>query len=403
MLGWIIGLPVPLLLAFAPSWTWIVVANLLLGLNQGLCWSTAVIMKIDLAGPKQRGLAMGLNEAAGYGAVALMAYATARIAESWGLRPWPFLLGFALVLAGLLITVLFVRETRSHAALEGAGGGISSREALRRGSWSDPVLSTLSWIGMVNNLNDGLAWGLLPLFYASKGLDLAQIGLLAALYPAVWGVAQLGTGWLSDHTGRKPLIAWGMILQGASLAALPWLQGMAAFAGAAALLGLGTAMVYPTLLAAVADGAAPSWRPVAVGVYRLWRDGGYVVGALLAGIVADAMGLGAAILAVAGLTAAAGCSVRSGCASLPEEMDMTWIEKDKALHREIKTPDYVTAFSLVAALTPLAEKAGHHPDLELGWGYVRIKLTTHDAGGVTDKDHALAKAIDQLAVKFGLQ
>lgn len=306
VLGWIIGLPVPLLLAFAPSWTWIVVANLLLGLNQGLCWSTAVIMKIDLAGPKQRGLAMGLNEAAGYGAVALMAYATARIAESWGLRPWPFLLGFALVLAGLLITVLFVRETRSHAALEGAGGGISSREALRRGSWSDPVLSTLSWIGMVNNLNDGLAWGLLPLFYASKGLDLAQIGLLAALYPAVWGVAQLGTGWLSDHTGRKPLIAWGMILQGASLAALPWLQGMAAFAGAAALLGLGTAMVYPTLLAAVADGAAPSWRPVAVGVYRLWRDGGYVVGALLAGIVADAMGLGAAILAVAGLTAAAG-------------------------------------------------------------------------------------------------
>ena len=307
VLGWLIGLPAPLMIAFGPTWGWIIAANLLLGLNQGLCWSTAVIMKIDLAGPKRRGLAMGLNECAGYAAVALMALATGWIAASFGLRPWPFLLGFALALIGLLLSVFAVGETKDHAALEGGGpSALSSREVLRLGSYADPALSTLSWVGMVNNLNDGLAWGLLPLFFASKGLSLPQIGLLAALYPASWSLAQLATGWLSDHWGRRPLIAWGMVVQGLALAALCWLQGMASFSSAAVLLGLGTAMVYPTLLAAVGDRAHPGWRPMAVGVYRLWRDGGYVIGALLAGIVADALGLRAAILAVAGLTAAAG-------------------------------------------------------------------------------------------------
>lgn len=307
VLGWLIGLPVPLLLAFAPTWGWIVAANLLLGLNQGLCWSTAVIMKIDLAGPKRRGLAMGLNEAAGYAAVALMALLTGWTAARFGLRPWPFLLGLGVALIGLLLSVFAVKETKGHAAMEGgAHPGLSSREALRLGSYKDPILSTLSWVGMVNNLNDGLAWGLLPLFFAAKGLGLAQIGLLAAIYPATWSVTQLATGWLSDHWGRKPLIAWGMVLQGAALAALPWLHGMGAFSADAILLGLGTAMVYPTLLAAVGDHAHPSWRPMAVGVYRLWRDGGYVAGALIAGALADLLGLQAAILAVAGLTAAAG-------------------------------------------------------------------------------------------------
>ena len=307
VLGWLLGLPVPLLLAFGPSWGWIIAANLLLGLNQGLCWSTAVIMKIDLAGPKRRGLAMGLNEFAGYAAVALMALATGWIAARHGLRPWPFLPGFAVALAGLALSRFAAGETKGHAALEGGGGqGLSSREVMRLGSYADPVLSTLSWVGMVNNLNDGLAWGLLPIFFAAKGLDLSQIGLLAALYPATWSLAQLATGWLSDHWGRRPLIAGGMALQGAALAALPWLHGMAAFAADAILLGLGTAMVYPTLLAAVGDRAQPGWRPMAVGVYRLWRDGGYVIGALLAGAVADLLGLQAAILAVAGLTGAAG-------------------------------------------------------------------------------------------------
>ncbi len=307
VLGWIIGLPAPLLLAWGPSWAWIVAANLLLGLNQGLCWSTAVIMKIDLAGPRRRGLAMGLNEFSGYGAVALMALATAWIAARSGLRPWPFLLGFGIALVGLLLSLFAVRETRQHAALEGgAHPGLSPKEVLRLGSYGDPDLSTLSWVGMVNNLNDGLAWGLLPIFFAGRGLSLAQVGLLAALYPASWSLAQLGTGWLSDHWGRRPLIAWGMALQAAALAALPWLNGMRAFAGAAILLGLGTAMVYPTLLAAVGDRAHPSWRPMAVGVYRLWRDLGYVAGALLAGAVADLLGLTQAILAVAALTGAAG-------------------------------------------------------------------------------------------------
>lgn len=307
VLGWIIGLPVPLMLAFGPSWGWIVAANLLLGLNQGLCWSTAVIMKIDLAGPKRRGLAMGLNEFAGYAAVALMALVTGWIAARHGLRPWPFLLGFAFALIGLFLSVIAVGETKGHAALEGgAKSELSSREVVRLGSYADPALSTLSWVGMVNNLNDGLAWGILPLFFAAQGLGLSQIGLLAALYPASWSVAQLGTGWLSDHWGRRPLIAWGMIVQAFALAALPWLHGMEAFAADAILLGLGTAMVYPTLLAAVGDRAHAGWRPMAVGVYRLWRDGGYVIGALLAGVVADLLGLQAAILAVAGLTGAAG-------------------------------------------------------------------------------------------------
>ncbi|HTL97518.1 MAG TPA: MFS transporter [Holophagaceae bacterium] len=306
--GWIAALPVPFLLWLAPSWGWVVAANLFLGLNQGLAWSTCVIMKIDLAGPKRRGLAMGLNEFAGYGAVALAAWGSGLLASRWGLRATPALLGIGVAVAGLALSSFFVRETDAHAAAEAAGSTetLSAKEAFLRTSFRDRRLSTLSWVGMVNNLNDGVAWGLFPLIYAARGMDLARIGLLAGLYPAVWGIAQLGTGWLSDHWGRKPLIAWGMALQGLALAAIPWVSGFPGYATANAILGLGTAMVYPALLAGVGDGAHPSWRPAAVGVYRLWRDAGYAVGALLAGVLADWLGLSSAIIAVAALTLGAG-------------------------------------------------------------------------------------------------
>jgi MFS family permease len=318
--GWLVGLPVPFLVIWAPSWSWIVFANVLLGLNQGLAWSTTVIMKMDLVGPKQRGLAMGLNEFAGYLAVALAALGTGYLAQAYGLRPEPFYLGIACAAAGLALSLLFVRETRHHVALEatdfpslpdvaGHRAELSTREILARASWRDPALSSASQAGMVNNLNDGLAWGLFPLFFAAAGLDVAQIGILSFTYPAVWGLLQLWTGALSDRWGRKRLIAGGMLVQSGALAAIALVRGFWPWVGAAALLGAGTAMVYPTLLAAVGDVAHPHWRASAVGVYRLWRDGGYAVGALLAGALADLFGMGWSIGAVALLTFASGLLV----------------------------------------------------------------------------------------------
>jgi MFS family permease len=318
--GWLLGLPVPFLVIWAPSWSWIVFANMLLGLNQGLAWSTTVIMKMDLVGPKQRGLAMGLNEFAGYLAVALAALGTGYLAQAHGLRPEPFYLGIACAAAGLALSLLFVRETRYHVALEardipspsgvaGHSAELSMPEILARASWRDPALSSASHAGMVNNLNDGLAWGLFPLFFAAAGLDVAQIGILSFIYPAVWGLLQLLTGSLSDRWGRKWLIAGGMVLQGGALAAIALVRGFWPWVCAASLLGAGTAMVYPTLLAAVGDVAHPRWRASAVGVYRLWRDGGYVVGALLAGAMADLFGMAWSIGAVALLTLASGLLV----------------------------------------------------------------------------------------------
>ena len=323
--GWLVGLPVPLLIIWAPTWTWVVMANVLLGVNQGLCWSTTVIMKIDLAGPRRRGLAMGLNEAAGYLAVAVTAYLTGLIAARAGLRPEPFYLGLAYAGLGLGLSALLVRETRGHARLEAqladagrspdrtpepAGGErLSTREILVHTSLREPALSACSQAGLVNNLNDGLAWGLLPLLFVRGGLPIGQVGLLAALYPAVWGLGQLLTGPLSDRLGRKPLITGGMLLQALALAGTAMASSFLPWAASAILLGVGTAMVYPTLLAAIGDVAHPSWRATAVGVYRLWRDTGFAVGALLAGLVADLAGLTAAVWVVAALTAASGLVV----------------------------------------------------------------------------------------------
>jgi MFS family permease len=319
--GWLLGLPVPLLIIWAPTWGWVVAANVLLGVNQGLCWSTTVIMKIDLAGPQRRGLAMGLNEAAGYLAVALTAYLTGLIAARYGLRPEPFYLGLAYAGLGLGLSALVVRETRGHAELEArladANKGsattgpdrLSTREVVVRTSLREPALSACSQAGLVNNLNDGLAWGLLPLLFVQGGLPVGQVGLLAALYPAVWGLGQLLTGPLSDRLGRKRLITAGMLLQAVALAGTALAGSLAPWAASAILLGIGTAMVYPTLLAAIGDVAHPSWRATAVGVYRLWRDAGFAVGALLAGLVADLAGLDAAVWAIAALTAASGLVV----------------------------------------------------------------------------------------------
>lgn len=308
--GWLVGLPVPLLIIGAPTWDWIVAANVLLGLNQGLTWSTTVIMKIDLVGPARRGLATGLNEAAGYGAVALTALATGWIAASAGLRPAPFLLGLAYALLGLTASVLFVRETRHHSIHEQrqrAGvGELPWRRVLLTTTLHDPSLSAASQAGLVNNLNDGVSWGLLPLFYAASGRSLPEIAVLAAAYPAVWAVAQIGTGALSDRTGRKPLIVAGMLVQAAALGLIAAGTTFWIWLLAAAALGLGTALVYPTLLAAVADVAGPAWRGAALGVYRMWRDLGFAVGALVAGLLADRLGMPVAIAVVALLTAASG-------------------------------------------------------------------------------------------------
>ena len=279
--GWLVALPVPFLLMWAPSWSWIVATNALLGISQGLTWSTTVIMKIDLAGPQQRGLAMGLNEFAGYLAVGASALATGYIATRFGLRPEPFFLGVGFVVIGTLLSILLVQETRHHVTLESANHHashdapeLSPREVLLRTSATDPDLSSVSQAGFVNNLNDGMAWGLFPLVFAAAGMNLREIGWLAAIYPAVWGLGQLITGAASDRYGRKPFIVGGMAIQAAGIAAVALSEGFAGFGLGAALLGAGTAMVYPTLLAAIGDVAHPSWRASAVGVYRLWRDSG---------------------------------------------------------------------------------------------------------------------------------
>ncbi|MDT5369762.1 MAG: hypothetical protein QOC62_4193 [Mycobacterium sp.] len=312
--GWLIAIPVPLLLIWAPSWGWVVAANVLLGINQGLTWSTTVIMKIDLVGPRQRGLAMGFNEAAGYGAVAVTAGVAGYLAARYGLRPAPFLLGLSYALIGLGLCAVFVRETRGHAQLEAtqhvnAPPALSNREIFTRTSFTEPALSSASQAGLVNNLNFGLSWGLFPILFATTGMPVDRIGILIAVYPAVWGIGQIATGALSDRWGRKNLITAGMLTQAAALALVAIGDSFTWWILASALLGAGTAMVYPTLLAVIGDVAHPLWRARAVGVYRLWRDSGYAVGAIIGGVTADLWGLRAAIWAAAAITVASGLGV----------------------------------------------------------------------------------------------
>lgn len=304
--GWLFAVPVPFLLMWAPSWNWILVANIFLGLSQGLTWSTTVIMKIDLVGSKQRGLAMGLNEFAGYIAVAGSALVTGLIASRYGIRPEPFYLGIAYVVFGLLISLFLVSDTRDHMLAEvesnSAPQGLRQKEIFLQTSFTDKNLSAVTQAGFVNNLNDGMAWGLFPILFASAGLGLKDIGWLAAVYPASWGVLQLFTGYLSDKVGRKWLIVWGMWIQATGIAVTVLNQHIFGFVSGGLLLGVGTAMVYPTLLATIGDVAHPSWRASSIGVYRLWRDSGYAVGALVSGIIADSFGLDSAIWFVAIIT-----------------------------------------------------------------------------------------------------
>lgn len=318
LVGWLFALPVPVLLIWAPSWGWIVFANVLLGINQGLAWSLTVIMKIDLVGPRRRGTAMGFNEAAGYGAVAVAAWATGAIADAAGLRPAPFLLGIAFAALGLGLSGVLVRETAGHVAREAThheprdrrhSGDLTSRQVFALATWQDPSLSAASRAGLVNNLNEGMAWGLFPLFFAAGGLDLATVGMLTAIAPAVWGVGQLGTGALSDRVGRKWLIAGGQLTEAAGLLIIATGATFTVWVIGSALFGAGTAMAYPTLIAAVGDVAHPNWRGAAIGIYRLWRDIGFAVGALLAGVLADAYSITTAITVVAAITAGSGVDV----------------------------------------------------------------------------------------------
>jgi MFS family permease len=311
--GWAVALPVPLLIAVAPSWGWVVAANALLGINQGLAWSMTVVMKIDLVGPRRRGLALGLNESAGYGGVALAAGLSGLLAASFDARDVLVVAGAVIAITALVVSVLFVRDTAEHVALEQSqhaepdGRAPRLADAFARATYREPALRACSQAGLINNLNDGLAWGLVPLFLAAHGASVGAIGLVAALYPAVWSVAQIGTGHWSDRVGRKPLIVAGMLVQAVALAVLALSDGaLATAAVAAVLLGAGTALVYPTLIAAMSDAVTPMERAPIVGVYRFWRDSGYVFGGLLAGAVADALGYGGAIILVAALTAASG-------------------------------------------------------------------------------------------------
>ncbi len=312
--GWSAALPVPLLIATAPSWGWIVAANALLGINQGLAWSMTVVMKIDLVGPRRRGLALGLNEAAGYGGVAIAAGLSGLLASQFAARDVLVVAGAIIAVTAFMLSALFVRDTAAHVALEQAqhhpaadGKPPRLRAAFAKASYQEPALRSCSQAGLVNNLNDGLAWGLIPLFLAARGATVGQIGLVAAVYPGVWAAAQIATGHWSDTIGRKPLIVAGMLLQAAALAILALSDGSVAIAsGTAVLLGLGTALVYPTLIAAMSDAVSPVARAPVVGVYRFWRDMGYALGALIAGAAADALGYGGAIAIVAALTAASG-------------------------------------------------------------------------------------------------
>ena len=306
VIGWLFALPVPFMIIYAPSWGWIVAANVLLGINQGLAWSMAVYMKLDLVNERERGLAVGLNEFSGYLAIGITALVTGYLASAYGLRPVPFYLGIGYVVLGLGLSAAFVRETHDLTVSRSDATPVSFRAVFTRTSWTDRRLMGACQAGLVNNLNDGMSWGIFPLFFAANGLHVASIGILKSVYPGVWGVSQIFTGMLADRVSRRQLIGWGMIVQGVAIGMTVLVHSFALWLVAAVLLGLGTAMVYPSLIAVVGDAAEPAWRARSLGVYRFWRDLGYAVGALLSGSIADLVGLSAAIAAVAVLTVLSG-------------------------------------------------------------------------------------------------
>lgn len=302
-IGWLFALPIPFMLIYAPSWNWVVAANVLLGINQGLAWSSTVVMKIELVGEKNRGLAMGLNESAGYLAVGAVAFLTGWIAAEYGLRPYPFYIGIALSIVGLLSSWLWVKDTGGHAKAESDFSEIPKlKKVFRETTWTNRNLGSITQAGLVNNLNDGMVWGLLPMLLGAKAFSLEQIGVVVAAYPLVWGIGQLGTGKLADLWRARPLLFWGMFLQGIVLLFMAFAEQYVTFIALSVLLGLGTAIVYPTFLAAMARYTHPQQRPESIGVFRLWRDLGYAIGALLSGVIADSFGIEAAILTIGGLT-----------------------------------------------------------------------------------------------------
>ncbi len=301
--GWLVGIPVPFILMYADSWNWIIAANVLLGINQGLTWSSTVVMKIDLVGEKQRGLAMGINESAGYLAVATIAFFTGWIASTCGLRPYPFYIGVLLSMLGFLGSWLFVKDTKHHVAQETGSTNIPRLNSVFwETTWKNKNLGSVTQAGLVNNLNDGMVWGIFPILLATKGFSISDIGIITAIYPAVWGIGQLFSGKMADYFCKKDLLFLGMILQGASLVAVPFAQGMAHFVALSSLLGIGTAMVYPTFLATIAENTHPTDRASSLGVFRFWRDLGYAVGAVVTGLVADTLGVNAAVVIIGLLT-----------------------------------------------------------------------------------------------------
>ena len=301
--GWLLAIPVPIMLIYADSWNWIIVANIFLGISQGLTWSSTVVMKIDLVGEKDRGFAMGLNEFAGYLALAIVAFVTGWIASNYGLRPYPFYIGIVISIVGLLTSWLFVKDTTKHVALESTHSNIPKLTKLFwETTWQHKHLGSITQAGLVNNLNDGMVWGLLPLLLAKKHFGLSDIGIIVATYPAVWGIAQLGTGKLADIYCKKTLLFWGMLLQGLALLGLVWANTFLEFITLSSVLGLGTAIVYPTFLAAISDYTHPTQRSQSIGVFRLWRDLGYAIGAILTGILADQFGLTTPVLLIGILT-----------------------------------------------------------------------------------------------------
>lgn len=301
--GWIIGIPIPFILMYAPGWNWIIAANVLLGINQGLTWSSTVVMKIDLVGEKQRGFAMGLNEFAGYIAVALVAFLTGWIAGKYGIRPYPFYIGIVLVVLGLVGSIFFIKDTRHHVAKESASNNIPKLEnVFWDTTWRNRNLGSITQAGLVNNLNDGMVWGIFPVLLASRSFTIEQIGIIAAVYPAVWGIGQLFTGRMADKFRKKVMLYTGMLLQAVALIALVWAGSMFQFIVLSSVLGWGTAMVYPTFLATVAENTNPQDRAKSIGIFRLWRDMGYAIGAILTGIIADAFSINAAIVFIGTVT-----------------------------------------------------------------------------------------------------